>query len=67
MHSSRMRTARSSSRLWREGLPQCMLGYTRLGLDTPLTLDHPPGVGLDTPPVQTPNLPPGPGPRHPPL
>ena len=40
MHSSRMRTARSSSRLLGEGcLPHCMLGYT-----------HPPGVGLETPP-----------------
>ena len=27
MHSSRMRTVRSSSRLSRRGLPQCMLGY----------------------------------------
>ena len=59
MHSSRMRTARSSSRLLGDRLPQCMLGYTPqgLGLDTPpelwatppgLGLD-PPGVGLDTP------------------
>ena len=38
MHSSRMRTAHSSSRRGGGGLPQCMLGYT------------PPGVGLETPP-----------------
>ena len=38
MHSSRMRTARSSNRqLWEGGLPQCMQGYI------------PPGVGLETP------------------
>ena len=44
MHSSRMRTARSSSRLL-GGLPQCILGYSPsgLGLETPL------GVGLETP------------------
>ena len=53
MHSSRMRTARSSS-CW-GGLPQCMLGYTPgytpgnppLGVD----LETPPGVGLETPQV----------------
>ena len=41
-----MRTARSSScLLWGGGLSQCMLGY------------HPPlGVGLETPPGQTPQL-----------
>ena len=36
MHSSRMLTDRSSSRLLGGRLPQCMLGY-------------PPGVGLETP------------------
>ena len=36
MHSSRLRTARSSSCLLMGGLPQYMLGY-------------PPGVGLETP------------------
>ena len=39
MHSSRMRTVRSSSRLRGGGavLPQCMLGYTPpLDLNTPL-------------------------------
>ena len=56
MHSSRMRTARSR--------PQCMLGYTPLGLglDTPppkgLGLDTPAGCGSGHPPLgQTPNLP----------
>ena len=39
MHSSRMRTVHSSSRLFRGDLPQCMLGY-------------PPGA--DTPPNQAP-------------
>ena len=37
MHSSRMRTTRSSS--WGRGLPQCMLGYPSplgVGLETPL-------------------------------
>ena len=43
MHSSSMRTASSSSRLLGVCLPQCMLGYTPLGL------------GLNTPPPgQTP-------------
>ena len=61
MHSSRMRTARSSSRLL-GGLPHHMLGYTYppgVGLETPQVLAwrppqvwarrHPPGVGLETP------------------
>ena len=62
MHSSRMRTARGSSRP-RGGLPQCMLGYTT-----------PPGVGLETPPRCGPRdslvwawrNPPGCGPGDPP-
>ena len=46
MHSSRMRTARSSSHLLGGCLPQCMLGYPLgVGLET-----HP-CVGLETPPV----------------
>ena len=51
MHSSRIRTARSSS--CHEGLPQCMLGYTPLvvGLETPQ-------VWAWRPPIQTPQLPP---------
>ena len=44
-----MRTARISSRLRGGCLPQCMLGYI-------------PGVGLETPPGQTPQLHPGCGP-----
>ena len=54
MHSSRMRTARNSSRLLGdEGCPpQCMLGYT------------PTGGGLDTPSQpDPPTSPPGSGPR----
>ena len=65
MHSSRMRTARSSSRL---------LGGSasvHAGIHTPpppegLDLD-PQDVGLDTPLARPPNLPFGPGPRHPPV
>ena len=65
MHSSRMRTARSSGRLlWGGGgLPQCMLGYPP-GCgpgDTPPPVwawRHPLGMGLETPPGQTPQLPP---------
>ena len=48
MHSSRMRTARSSSRQSGRGLPQCMLGYTN-----PLPgcgPRDPPGMGLETSP-----------------
>ena len=63
LHSSRMRTARSSSRQPAGGggrggsLPQCMLGYTNppgVGLETPLSagLETPlPDVGLETPQV----------------
>ena len=44
------------------GLPQCMLGYTPLGvgLETPpsVGLETPLGVDLETPPGQTPQLPP---------
>ena len=58
MHSSRMRTVRSSSRLSGGGcLPQCMVGYP-LGADTPGSRHCPPGA--DTPKQQTP-----PGSRHP--
>ena len=52
MHSSTMRTARSSSRL-PGGLPQCMLGYTALGLETlPVWAWNPPGCrpGVRPPP-----------------
>ena len=70
MHSSRTRTACSSSRLPGD-LPQCMLGYTPLGvgLETPspwVWAWRPPwpdpststlGVGLETPGL-TPQLPP---------
>ena len=35
MHSSRMRTVHSSSRLFLGGLPQCMLGYQPQGQTTP--------------------------------
>ena len=66
MHSSRMRTTRSSSRLLGKGegaggcLPQCMLeNPLGVGLDPPL------GVGLETPPGQTHKLPPGCGPGDP--
>ena len=55
MHSSRMRTTRSSSRQ-PGGLPQCMLGYTL----TPM------GVGLETPPGVGLEASPGCGPRTPP-
>ena len=62
MHSNRMRTARSSSRL---------LGgvYLSACWDTPvgLGLDTPRGVGLETPPSQTPQPPPGCGPGDPPV
>ena len=63
MHASRMRTARSSSRLL-GGLPQCMLGYTPSG---PGPGPPSPGVGLHTPPqARPPQPPPGCGPRQPP-
>ena len=62
MHSSRMRTARSSSRLLWGCLPQCILG------------SPPPSVGLDTPrcrpgdpPRCGPGDPPTPGPSTSPL
>ena len=73
MHSSMMRTTRSSSRLLGEAgcMPQCMLGYPPgcgpggnplgVGLETPSRCGpgDPPGVGLETPhPGQTPQLPP---------
>ena len=74
MHSSRMHTIRSSSRLL-GGLPQCILGYAPLGLEMP------PGLSLEnsdptsqTPwvwawrphPARPPNLLPGYGPGDPP-
>ena len=66
MHSSRMRTTRSSSCLLWGCLPQCMLGYTSLGLglDTPRCgPGHPSGsppAWAWTPPDQTyPTSPPG--------
>ena len=68
MHSSRMRTIRSSSRLLRGGVCLSACWDTHppgLGLDTPTRPDPPTsplGQGLDTP-GQTPNLPPGSGPR----
>ena len=77
MHSSRMRTTRSSSSLLGGVYLSAMLGYTpwawawtppRCGPGDPhgQSPQPPPlGVGLETPPGQTPNLPPGPGPRHP--
>ena len=63
MHSSRMSTAPSSSRLLRGGcLPQCMLGYPPgVGLEIPLGVDleTPPGCGPGVPTQgQTPQLPP---------
>ena len=55
MHSSRMRTARSSSRLV-GGLPQCMLG----NLPPQVLAWRPPalGVGLETPPPMWASRPP---------
>ena len=50
IHSSRMRTVRSSSRLL-GGLPQCMLGYT------PHLSLNPQGLGLQTPPARPPSSP----------
>ena len=60
MHSSRINTACSSSH-GGGGLPQCMLGYTPLGvgLETaPVWAWRPPGCGSGKPPGQTPQLPP---------
>ena len=76
MHSSRMRTAHSSSHL----LGVCLSACWDTAPPGPGP-GHPPGVGLDTPPGQTPQPPPwvwawthplvrspsplpGPGPRH---
>ena len=56
MHSSRMHTAHNSSHRGR-GLPQCMLGYTPPGCG-PGDLPAPVDVSLETPPGQTPQLPP---------
>ena len=52
MHSSGMRTVRSSSRLL-GGLPQCMLGYKppSVDLDPPLNLHPWPGPRHPTPTV----------------
>ena len=49
MHSNRMRTIRSSSRLFRGGLPQCILGY-----QPPPGPDHTPRSRHRPPPKQTP-------------
>ena len=74
MHSSRMRTVRSSSRLrgGEGGLPQCMLGYPPPGPGHPQGLDppgrHPPGPGPGRPSwADSPGSghPPGTGPGHP--
>ena len=73
MHSSRMRTGRSSSHLLGVGgLPQWMLKYPlpqvlawRPPKSDPST--SPLGVGLETPPGQTPQLPPRCGPGDPPM
>ena len=61
MHSSIMRTARSSSSPLGGGggLPQCMLGYTPWAWTPP-----PLGVGLETSRPDPPNIPPGSGPRQ---
>ena len=61
MHSSRMRTAHSSSRLRGGGghLPQCMLGYPPgVGLETPHLSTSPPQVWAWRPPARLLNLPP---------
>ena len=55
MHSSRMHTARSSSRLLGGCLPQCMLGYTP---PTQALVWRPPGCGPGHPPARPLNLPP---------
>ena len=69
MHSSRMRTARGSSRLLGGGgcLPQCMLGYPWVWAWRPPGCGpaDPPGVGLKTPRCG-PGDPPGCGPGDPP-
>ena len=51
-----MRTVRSSSRLSRGGLPQCMLGYNPPGADPPQDQAPPPGP---EPPTMGPGCPPG--------
>ena len=60
MHSIRIRTASSSSRLLGGGcLPQCMLGYPLgVGLEIPQArpLNFPPGCGPGDPPVPSPPL-----------
>ena len=62
MHSSRMHTTHSSSRL-----PQCMLGYNPPGPGPPgVALETPPSVGLETPPPDPSTSPPGCGPGDPP-
>ena len=77
MHSSRMRTTRSSSSLLGGVCLNAMLGYTpRAWAWTPPGVDletpwpepptSPPWVWAWRPPrPDPPNLPPGPGPRHP--
>ena len=60
MHSSRMRTSRSSSHLL-GGLSQCMLGFNPPGpgpgYPPVVGLDTLPGVGLDTPKPDPPTSP----------
>ena len=56
MHSSRMRTARSSSQVFSS--VHAGIHPLGVGLETPL------GVGLETHPGQTPQLPPGCGPGN---
>ena len=62
MHSSKIRTTRSSSRLPGGCLPQCMLGYPpRCGPGDPPGCepgDSPPGVGLETPQCEPGDTPP---------
>ena len=53
MHSSRMRTVRSSSRLSGGGLPQCMLGYQPPPDQAHTSPDQAP-PWEHTPPEQTP-------------
>ena len=61
MHSSRMRTARSSSRQLGGCLPQCMLGYTpqvwAWRLPWVWAWRTPPGLGLENPPRSGPGDP----------
>ena len=64
MHSSRMRTARSSSQVFSS--VHAGIHPLGVGLETPLGvgLEIPPGVSLETRPGQTPQFPPGCGPGN---